>query len=266
MACEKTNASALHEQLYGSQLGGIFGYSYFTGGYADGHAEYVRVPPANNKLLKIPNSLPNDKGIYLSYVLHTSYHSVVYSRVKEGDNAAIWGLGPISLMASAWTYVRGDKQVIGIDSNWRCAYAESKIPGLKTINFRHLKATGTVPAKVHEILPGGANMIDEAIMSTQKFGAVGLIGGYVGFTKHFNVGSLMERGIRLVGCDWDEILEMVEKEKIDPTIMLTHRFKFDDITKAYHKQEKREMGLVKCFVETKFSTPAAAGTPALTTI
>lgn len=59
---------------------------------------------------------------------------------------------------------------------------------------------------------------------------------------------------------------MVEKKKIDPTIMLTHRFKFDDIAKAYHKQEKREMGLVKCFVETKFSTPAAAGTPALTII
>lgn len=106
--------------------------------------------------------------------------------------------------------------------------------------------------------------------------------------NHFNVGSLMERGIRLIGCgqapvqkcrlssdlligaaankqkDWKEILKWVENGEVDPRIILTHRFKIDDISKGYHMQEKREDGLVKCFIETKFSFPRAEGTPELT--
>jgi threonine dehydrogenase-like Zn-dependent dehydrogenase len=57
---------------------------------------------------------------------------------------------------------------------------------------------------------------------------------------------------------------MVEKGTVDPTIMLTHRFKIDDIAKAYYMEEKRQDGLVKCFVETRFSAPRAKGTPELT--
>lgn len=63
--------------------------------------------------------------------------------------------------------------------------------------------------------------------------------------------------------DWEEILQMLENEEIDPTIMLTHRLKIEDIAKAYHLQEKRQDGLVKCFVETSFSEPRAEGTPEL---
>lgn len=65
-ACDKTNASTLHEQLYGSRMGGIFGYSHFTGGYAGGQAEYVRVPLAENNLLKLPDSVPDEKGTLAS--------------------------------------------------------------------------------------------------------------------------------------------------------------------------------------------------------
>lgn len=64
--------------------------------------------------------------------------------------------------------------------------------------------------------PDTNEMIDECIRTTRKFGAVGIIGDYVGsgvpsrisgsysdddpVTNHFNVGSLMERGIRLIEC------------------------------------------------------------------
>lgn len=59
---------------------------------------------------------------------------------------------------------------------------------------------------------------------------------------------------------------MVENGTVDPTIMLTHRFKIDDTAKGYKLQEKRQDGLVKCFIETRFSAPRAQGTPPLTTL
>ena len=57
---------------------------------------------------------------------------------------------------------------------------------------------------------------------------------------------------------------MVKNGDVDPTIMVTHRIRLDDIDKAYKLQEKREQGLVKCFVETRFSGKRAEGTPELT--
>lgn len=61
-ACEKTNSSTVHKMLYGERMGGIFGYSHFTGGYAGGQAEYVRVPFGDHNLLKLPDKVPFEKG------------------------------------------------------------------------------------------------------------------------------------------------------------------------------------------------------------
>jgi len=148
--------------------------------------------------------------LYLSDVLPTSYHAVNYTGVKEGDNVAIWGLGPIGFMACYWAKKRGAKRVIGIDNNWRTEYAKAKIPGVETINYELLKGDETVPKKIHEMVPGGVDvsidatggeygkgfvhkvqlatgmeqdtseMVNEAIYATKKFGRVGIIADYVG--------------------------------------------------------------------------------------
>jgi threonine dehydrogenase-like Zn-dependent dehydrogenase len=62
-ACDKTNASTVQKMLYGEQLSGIFGYSHFVGGYAGGQAEYVRVPLADQSLMKLPDDVPFEKGM-----------------------------------------------------------------------------------------------------------------------------------------------------------------------------------------------------------
>lgn len=63
-------------------------------GMAGGQSEYVRLPFGNNTLLKIPDSVPDEKALYLSDVLITSYHCVVDTGVKQGDIVGIWGSGP----------------------------------------------------------------------------------------------------------------------------------------------------------------------------
>jgi threonine dehydrogenase-like Zn-dependent dehydrogenase len=142
--------------------------------------------------------------------LPTSYHSVSYTGVKKDDCVAVWGLGPIGLMACYWAFHKGAKRVIGIDRNWRIDYAKSKLDRLEAINYAALGSGETVPAKVHEMVPGGVDiaidatggeyakgfahkvelwvgaeqdtseMINECIVSTRKFGTVGIIGDYVG--------------------------------------------------------------------------------------
>ncbi|CRK48107.1 hypothetical protein BN1723_001364 [Verticillium longisporum] len=44
-----------------------------------------------------------------------------------------------------------------------------------------------------------SEIVNEMIESVRSFGRCGITGVYVGYTNHFNIGSLMERGVRLIG-------------------------------------------------------------------
>jgi threonine dehydrogenase-like Zn-dependent dehydrogenase len=81
----------------------------------------------------------------------------------------------------------------------------------------------------------------------------------------------MERGIRLIGngqapvhLHWEKLLKMIQEGKIDPLHMVSHRVDIEDMEKVYEKFDKREDGLQKIFVQTRFSAPPSKGTPELT--
>jgi threonine dehydrogenase-like Zn-dependent dehydrogenase len=83
----------------------------------------------------------------------------------------------------------------------------------------------------------------------------------------------MQRGIRLIGNGqapvvkyWKELLDMIVKGEMDPLQMVSHRFRLEDMDKVYHAFDKRQDGIQKVFVQTKYSFPAYEGSPALTTL
>jgi threonine dehydrogenase-like Zn-dependent dehydrogenase len=61
--------------------------------------------------------------------------------------------------------------------------------------------------------------------------------------NHFNIGSLMERGIRLINNDrapvymyWDSLLKMIQDKQIDPLKIVTHCV---DLDKVYYKFDEK---------------------------
>ncbi|KAF2839277.1 alcohol dehydrogenase [Patellaria atrata CBS 101060] len=301
--CEKTNSNTIENAMYGGRTAGMFGYSHFTGGFAGGQAEYVRVPYGDVNLLKLPDDVPDEKGLYLSDVLATSWNAVVDTGVNEGDVVAIWGAGPIGQMCVDFAFVQGAKRVIVIDSNWRLDYIKEKYPKAETLDYSKLPRGESVTSKLKEMVDGRgpdvaiecvageyakgwahyfeillgfetdtSEIVNEMITSVRNFGRCGITGVYVGFTNHFNIGSLMERGIRLIGNGqapvhlyWENLLKMIQEGKIDPLKMVSHRVRIDDLEKVYEKFEKKEDGMQKVYVETKFSAPPCTGSPGLTT-
>lgn len=153
--CERTNNSSVENAMYGHRTAGMLGYSHFTGGYAGGQAEYVRLPHGDVNLLKIPDNLSDEQCLYLSDVLPTSYNCVVDTGVNEGDVVGIWGMGPIGLFAAQWAFIKGASRVIGIDANWRLDFAKSKLPKIETINYKNVKS---VKAEIDKLVPGGLDV------------------------------------------------------------------------------------------------------------
>ncbi|KAF9553311.1 GroES-like protein [Agrocybe pediades] len=299
--CDRTNTSTLQKEMYGQADAGFFGYSHFTGGYAGGQAEYVRVPKGNVNLLPIPDSVPDEKALYLSDILPTSYHAVVDTGVEKGDVVGVWGLGPIGLYVAKWAQLKGASRVIGIDAvPERLAFAESKL-GIETINFKQEK---DVAKKILELVPSGLDTaidcgsfhepksllhkaqklamletdspetINEMIYAVRKRGKCGIIAAYAGYANGVNVGALMEKGVRLIGNGqapvhlyWEEILnDYIIPGKFDPTFVLTHRVPLEDMDKLYAAFDKRQAGVEKVFVQTKFSSEPSPGCPKLTRV
>lgn len=201
---------------------GMFGYSHFTGGFAGGQAEYVRVPYGDVNLLKIPDNVPDEKALYLSDVLATSWNCVVDTGVKEGDVVAIWGAGPIGQMAAHFSFMNGASRVILIDggaASWRLDFCKSKLPKLETINFTSLPKGHTVTSLLKEMNHGGpdvalecvageyakswahkfellmgmetdtSEIVNEMITSVKSFGRCGITGVYVGFVYSLSSSS-----------------------------------------------------------------------------
>ena len=115
-----------------------------------------------------------------------------------------------------------------------------------------------------------SEIVNEMIESVRNFGRCGITGVYVGFvgstccylrsllerntnyeqTNYFNIGSLIQRGIRLirngqapVHLYWEKICEMIRQREFDPLQIVTHRVRLEDLETVYKKFDAREDGI-----------------------
>ncbi|KAI2640041.1 GroES-like protein [Xylaria nigripes] len=309
--CEKTCENSMQHAMYGGQTAGMFGYSHFTGGFAGGQAEYVRVPLGDVNLLEIPEKVPDEKALFLSDVLATSYNAAHDTGVFPGDQVAIFGAGPVGQMAGVFALEAGASKVIFIDKEPRLSFVKERWPTkhlgqLEIVDFTKLSfgvtTKETVVSKLKELCGGrgpdaaidcaageyakgwmhwlemtvGAEtdtseIVNEMVEGVRNFGRCGITGVYVGYTNHFNIGSLMQRGVRLIGNGqapvhmyWEELLERIEQGDLNPLQMVSHRVRMEDLDKVYYMYNNKEEGMQKIFAETKFSQPACEGCPPLT--
>jgi threonine dehydrogenase-like Zn-dependent dehydrogenase len=106
--CETTQN---REQGMGASL---FGYTKLYGQVPGGQAELLRVPQAHFGPIKVPAGPPDERFVYLSDVLPTSWQAVEYADIPDGGSVAVFGLGPIGQMCARIARHRGAR-VIGID-------------------------------------------------------------------------------------------------------------------------------------------------------
>jgi len=78
----------------------LFGYTRLYGAVPGAQAEYLRVPQAQYTHIKVPEGPPDERFVYLSDVLPTSWQAVAYADIPEGGSVTVLGLGPIGDMSS----------------------------------------------------------------------------------------------------------------------------------------------------------------------
>lgn len=135
--------------------GGAYGY-VAMGPYRGGQAQYIRVPFADFNALKLPPGTENEADyILLADIWPTGWHGVSLSGFQPGETIAVWGAGPVGLMACFSALLRGASRVFSVDRVPERLAAAEKI-GAIPIDFSKGSA-------VDQILEKNGGMVDRAV-------------------------------------------------------------------------------------------------------
>ncbi len=95
--------------------GGAYGY-VAMGPYRGGQAEYLRVPYADFNCLKLPAGKEHEADFaLLADIFPTGYHGAALADVSPGESVAVFGGGPVGLMAAYSCIIRGAAEVYVVD-------------------------------------------------------------------------------------------------------------------------------------------------------
>ncbi len=99
--CDNGNTNpAITENLWGFAPGGCYGYSHALGGFAGSHAEYIRVPYADQGAFTVPDEVSDERALFASDAAPTGWMGADLGGVKAGDVVAVWGAGGVGQMAA----------------------------------------------------------------------------------------------------------------------------------------------------------------------
>ena len=96
------------------------GTPYYGGGKSAGgfdglQAEYARIAYAAANLVKLPDTVDDDRAILLSDIFPTAYFGAHLAEIKDGDTVAVFGCGPVGQFAIASAKLRGAGRVFAVD-------------------------------------------------------------------------------------------------------------------------------------------------------
>src|SRR5712691_9726481 len=269
--CDNSNPNArIPEDLYGASASGLFGYSHMYGGYPGGQAEYVRVPFADIGPIKIYEDVRDEQVLFLSDIFPTGYMAAENCNVQPGDTVAVWGSGPVGLLAMKSAFMLGAERVIAIDSvvsRLRKAHEDccadvinyQQVDVLETlkemtggrgpdacIDAVGMESHGFGPEHFYDRAKQALMLetdrplvLRQAIHACRKGGTVSIPGAYGGLIDKFPIGAAFAKGLTLkmgqthVHKYMKPLMERIRRGDIDPSFVISHRVSLDEAPRAY---------------------------------
>jgi threonine dehydrogenase-like Zn-dependent dehydrogenase len=288
--CDNTNPKPhLGETMFGQATAGIFGYSYLTGGYAGGQAEYLRVPLADVNCQIMPDDFTDHQLVFLSDIFPTGYMAAQQCNIQKDDTVAIWGCGPVGQFTIRSAMLLGAAQVVAIDDGQKVPerLQMARDAGAITIDMhdeyvydRLLDLTGgigpdvcidavgmeahgsTAAETIYDKIKTNLFMeterphvIRQAIECCRKAGTVSIPGVYGGLSDKIPMGALMNKGLTIktgqthVHRYISELLDHIRSRRIDPSFVVTHRLPLSQAPHAYNIFREKQDGCIKVVLD-----------------
>jgi len=226
-----------------------------TGGWILGNkidgtqAEFVRIPYADTSLYPIPEGADEEALVMLSDILPTGFEcGVLNGKVQPGSTVAIIGSGPIGLAALLTAQFYSPSEIIMVDIDDSRLEVAKRFGATSVVNSADGKAVDALMKLTNQ---RGVDTAIEAVGIPATFelcekiiapgGIIANIGVH-GSKVDLHLENLWDRNItittRLVDTESTAmLLRLVQSDKIDAKLLITHRFKLDHILDAYEAFE-----------------------------
>lgn len=246
--------------------GALFGYTDLYGGYDGGQAQFVRVPYANHGPRKVQSDLSDEQLLFLTDILPTGYASIDWAQMKGGETVAVFGCGPVGLMAQKVAWLKGASRVIGIDIQPYRLVAAQRTAKSETLNAKEvdvvqairdmtggrgadvcvdavgLESDRTVLDKLKNVVHAEAGSIEtlrKCISAVRRGGWVTVVGVYGMPYDNFPLGQIFDKGISMrfgqstPQRDIDLLLQWVEEGKVQLDDIISHRLPLEQAPHGY---------------------------------
>ncbi|PTU76321.1 zinc-dependent alcohol dehydrogenase [Pseudomonas mangrovi] len=276
-ACETTNSGrgAILNKKQIPPGAALFGYSHLYGGVPGGQAEYVRVPKGNVGPFKVPDTLSDDKVLFLTDILPTAWQAVTNAGVGKGSSVAVFGAGPVGLLSLACARMLGAEQLFIIDHHpYRLEFARLTY-GAIPLNFDEIddpaealiertagqrgvdavidavgfEAKGSMTETILTNLKlegSSGKALRQCIAAVRRGGTVSVPGVYAGPIHGFLFGDAFDKGLTFkmgqthVHRFLPELLGYIERGELQPEVITSHHMKLANAAEGYRIFEKRQ--------------------------
>ncbi|MGW4441679.1 glutathione-independent formaldehyde dehydrogenase [Streptomyces sp. NPDC004682] len=262
--------------------GGAYGY-VAMGPYTGGQAERLRVPFADFNCLKLPEGDENETDyVLLADIFPTGYHGCELAQVSPGETVAVYGAGPVGLMAAYSALLRGASKVFVVDRVPERLAKAAEI-GAIPIDFTQGDPAEQIKAQTngegtdkgidavgyqaqvgdeshHEEPAIVLNQLVETVRPTGRLGIPGLYvpsdpGGPDEHAKHgqllVSIGKMFEKGQKMGTGQCNvkrynrQLRDLITSGRARPSFVVSHELPLEDAPQAYEKFDQRIEGYTK---------------------
>ncbi|KAJ4241605.1 hypothetical protein NW757_012181 [Fusarium falciforme] len=236
---------------------------WILGNTIDGtQAEYVRVPHADSSLHPVPEGADESSLVMLSDIFPTGLEcGVLNSKVQPGSTVAVVGSGPIGLAAIITAQMYSPSKIIAIDTDAGRLEVAKKFGATEVID----NSKGDAVAQVKALTDGkGCDSVIEAVgipatfnLCQELLAAGGVLAnvGVHGTKVDLQLQNLWDKNISITTRLVDTVttpmlLKLVQSGKLQPSQLITHRFKLSEMEKAYETfGEAAKHGALKVLID-----------------
>ena len=258
----------------GSYLGsrglcGCHGYKatagWRFGNLIDGtQAEYLLVPDAQANLEPIPDGLSDEQVLMCPDIMSTGFKGAENANIKIGDTVVVLAQGPIGLCATAGARLLGATTIIAVDGNDHRLEIARKMGADVTLNFRNVD----VVEEVMKLTKGrGTDSSIEALGTQATFAQAmkvlkpgGTLSSLGVYSEDLSIplaqfaAGLGDHTIRTALCPGGKermrrLMNVIEANRLDLGVMVTHQRKLDDIVQAYDLFANQRDGVLKIAIK-----------------
>lgn len=232
-----------------------------NGGWALGcridgsQTEYVRIPFADQGLSRIPDTVSDEQALFVGDILATGFWAARISEITPNDTVLIIGAGPTGICTLLCVLLKQPKRIIVCEkSSERINFVHQHYPEIQTITPEQCK-----DYVLNNSDHGGADVVIEAAGSDDTFrlawecarpNAIVTVVALYDTAQLLPLPEMYGKNLTFKtggvdGCDCAEILQLIEKGKIDTTSLITHRYPLSEIEEAYYIFENKFDNVIK---------------------